>query len=84
MDIAFQKLASVETVGQQNQSKHYKKLGQKVAFSLSFHVWLKFQEADSQPDFLAAVLQEVLAQGFAFMVLCWSLLVLCSWSLQCN
>lgn len=65
MGINFQKQASVETVGQQNQSEHYKKLGQKVDGSLSFHVWLKSQGTDSQPYFLAAVLQEVLAQGFA-------------------
>lgn len=38
MGINFQKQASVETVGQQNQSEHYKKLGQKVDGSLSFHV----------------------------------------------
>lgn len=65
MGINFQKQASVETVGQQNQSEHCKKLGQKADVSWSFHVWLKSQETDSQPYFLAAVLQEVLAQGFA-------------------
>lgn len=62
MGINFQKQASVETVGQQNQPEHYKKLGQKADVSLSFHVWLKSQKTDSQPY---TVLQEVLAQGFA-------------------
>lgn len=36
-----------------------------MGVSLRFHVHLKFQETDSQPCFLADVLQEVLAQGFA-------------------
>lgn len=83
MDIAFQNQASMETVAQQNQSKHYKKLGQKVAFSLSFHAWLKFQEPDSQPYFLTAVLQEVLAQGFALgglmLMVCAVQLALSQW-----
>lgn len=65
MGTNFQKEASVEAVGQQNQSEHCKKLGQRADVSLRFHVSLKSQENDSQPYFFAAVMQEVLAQGFS-------------------
>lgn len=79
----FQKQASVEIVGQQNQSEHYKKLGQILDVSLKFLVWLKFQETDFQLYFCASVLQEVLAQGFAFKsllpVVCAVQLALSQW-----